>query len=48
MVTIDEIMNTSGGTTAEAHYVELLDNGTNNMSLLTTRLISSGGGGKSH
>ncbi|CAI9266519.1 unnamed protein product [Lactuca saligna] len=48
MVTIDEIMNTSGGTTAEAHYVELMDNGTTNMSLLTTRLISSGGGGKNH
>ncbi|KAI3806749.1 hypothetical protein L1987_22663 [Smallanthus sonchifolius] len=49
LVTIDEIINTSGGTTAEAHYVELLDGGQPNMSqLLTTSLISSGGGGKTH
>ncbi|KAI3513652.1 hypothetical protein L1887_20989 [Cichorium endivia] len=48
LVTIDEIINTSGGTTAEAHYVELQDNGKTNMSLLSTRLISGGGGGKNH
>ncbi|KAI3760793.1 hypothetical protein L1987_51192 [Smallanthus sonchifolius] len=48
LVTIDEIINTSGGTTAEAHYVELLDGGQANMSLLSTSLISSGGGGETH
>lgn len=47
LVTIDEIINTAGGATAEAHYVEL-DGGKSNMGLLTTRLISSGGGGKSN
>ena len=47
LVTIDEIINTAGGATAEPHYVEL-DAGQTNMALLTTRLISSGGGGKSN
>ncbi|KAI3736611.1 hypothetical protein L2E82_26507 [Cichorium intybus] len=48
LVIIDEIINTSGGTTAEAHYVELSGNGKTNMNLLSTRLISKGGGGKNH
>ncbi|XP_076958971.1 uncharacterized protein LOC143634892 [Bidens hawaiensis] len=48
LVTIDEIINTSDGTTAEAHFVELIDDGQPKMSLSTTSLISSGGGGKSH
>lgn len=43
LVTIDEILNTSGGTVTEARYVNV---GQSN--LLTTSLISSGGGGKSH
>nr|XP_043637132.1 uncharacterized protein LOC122608108 [Erigeron canadensis] len=46
LVTIDEIMKTSGGASAEAHYVDL-DGGTNT-SLLATRLITSGGGGKTN
>lgn len=42
LVTIDEIINMSGGN------VELTDGGNTNMTLLTTRLISNGGGGKTH
>ncbi|MFS7912980.1 hypothetical protein Hanom_Chr02g00136271 [Helianthus anomalus] len=48
LVTIDEILNMTGGTTAQAHFVEVLDDGQPKISLLTTSLISSGGGGKTH
>ncbi|KAJ0615431.1 hypothetical protein HanIR_Chr02g0074021 [Helianthus annuus] len=48
LVTIDEILNMTGGTIAQAHYVEVLDDGQPKISLLTTSLISSGGGGKTH
>ncbi|KAL8198004.1 hypothetical protein R6Q57_018086 [Mikania cordata] len=50
LVTINDLINTSsGGITTDAHHAELLVGGQPNMtSLLTTSLISSGGGGKTH
>lgn len=45
LVSIDEIFNNGGGTTTEAHFVELIQG---NTTFITASLISSGGGGKTH